>query len=285
MDEMMKVYEPKTLIYDPYSNSRFKAHTNVVDELKKFDEELKARSNLEKRPQIHEEESKWKFFFDAEVWKEVFHENAVREQELDKKHPWVEILHRWATVLCAGLLCIALVFWAINAYAEHTAEEYGKTVAAQKDDEHQAYIDQQEADRRAAEESLEKLMIANATIKAKCGYGSRNFKEKYNYGDADFQTLYQCIDNRLKNGMYAGMTIEEIVFQEGQFIASYDTNPSEDYYFNLAMKSERLKHEREINNLPEPVGSDYVYAIYTEHGIYLANDPKAPAYTWWRYSE
>lgn len=261
MDENIRIYAP----------NKFE---DVVKRIEKYDHETKQAS-----------ESKWKYFFDWKVWKEVIHENAEREQALDKKHPWVEILHRWVTLLCCVLLAMALGLWAINTYAEHTAEEYGKTVADQKDQEHQAYIDQQEADKKAAEESLEKLMIANATVKAKCGYGSRNFKEKYNYGDADFQTLYQCIDNRMKNGMYAGMTIEEIVFQEGQFIASYDTNPPDKYYFDLAMKSERLKHEREVNGLPEPVGSDYVYAIYTPHGIFLANDPDAPAYTYWHYSE
>jgi hypothetical protein len=81
--------------------------------------------------------------------------------------------------------------------------------------------------------------------------------------------------------MYAGMSIEDIVYQDGQFISSYDTNPVQDYYFNLAMKSERAKQ----NQVSEPVGSDFVYAIYTPHGIFLANDPKAPAYTWWHYSE
>lgn len=285
MDETMKIYEPGTLVYDPYSRTHFATHANVVDELKKFDEELKSRVEKEVKTPSHVKESKWKFFFDWKVWKEVIHENAERERALDKKHPWVEIVHRWVTLLCCVLLAVALGIWAINTYAEHTAEEYGKTVADQKDQEHQAYIDQQEADRKAAEESLENLMKNNATAKAKCGYGSRNFKEKYNYSDADYLTLYQCIDNRLKNGMYAGMTIEEIVFQEGQFIASYDTNPPDKYYFDLAMKSERLKHEREVNGLPEPVGSDYVYTIYTPHGIFLANDPDAPAYTWWHYSE
>ena len=110
MDETMKIYEPRTL---------------VVDELKRFDEELKARTAKEAKTPSHIKESKWKFFFDWNVWKDVFHENAEREQALDKKHPWVEILHRWITLLCVALLCVALIFWAINAYAEHTAEEYG----------------------------------------------------------------------------------------------------------------------------------------------------------------
>ena len=127
--------------------------------------------------------------------------------------------------------------------------------------------------------------LGSGTGKIKLSVVYGNFIEKYNYSDADFMTLYQCVDNRLKNKMYFGMTIDEIVFKEGQFIASYDTNPVQDYYFNLAMKSERLKNDREMQGLPEPVGSDYVYTIYTQHGIYLANDPNAPAYTWWRYSE
>lgn len=266
MDETMKIYEPRTL---------------VVDELKRFDEELKARTAKEVKVPSHIKESKWKFFFDWNVWKDVFHENAEREQELDKKHPWVEILHRWITVLCLVLLCIAFVIWGINVYTERTAQAYAASEVEKKEAEHQAFLAQMEADKIAEQESIENVMKSNAQAKAKLAYGSRNFVEKYNYGDSDFRTLYQCVDNRLKNKMYAGMTIEEIVFQEGQFISSYDTNPVQDYYFNLAMKSEQAK----LNQVSEPVGSDYVYAIYTPHGIYLANDPKAPAYTWWRYSE
>ena len=233
--------------------------------------------------------SKWKKFYDylsdGKTWKNVFDDQAKETHELEQKYPWYEILHRWIIALCIFGLFISFIAWGINIYTERTAQAYADSVAAQKDAEHQAYIAQQEADRQAAKQSLENLMKANAQVKAKLGYGSRNFIEKYNYSNADFMTLYQCVDNRLKNKMYLGMTIDEIVFKEGQFIASYDTNPVRDYYFNLAMKSERLKNERETEGLPEPVGSDYIYTIYTPHGIYLANDPDAPAYTWWRYSE
>ena len=239
------------------------------------------------KPIIHK--SKWKKFYeyvtDWTVWKSVFEGQAKETRELGKKYPWFPIMYNWLIVALILGLFASFCIWGVNIHTEKTAVAYAEAVAEQKDAEHRAYIAQQEADRLAAEQSLENLMKSNAQVKAKLGYGSRNFVEKYNYSDADFMTLYQCVDNRLKNKMYLGMTIDEIVFKEGQFIASYDTNPVQGYYFNLAMKSERLKNDREMQGLPEPVGSDYVYTIYTQHGIYLANDPNAPAYTWWRYSE
>lgn len=234
-------------------------------------------------------ESKWKtvwaYVTDWKVWKSVLERQAKETRELGKKYPWFPIMYNWLIVVLIVALFASFCIWGVNIHTEKTAVAYAEAVAEQKDAEHQAYIAQQEADRLAAEQSLENLMKSNAQVKAKLGYGSRNFIEKYNYSDTDFMTLYQCVDNRLKNKMYLGMTIDEIAFKEGQFIASYDTNPVQDYYFNLAMKSERLKNNRETEGLPEPVGSDYVYTIYTQHGIYLANDPNAPAYTWWRYSE
>jgi hypothetical protein len=225
--------------------------------------------------------SKWKYFFDKNVWKDTFAHQSDETHELNQKHPWFPIFYNWLILLLVLGLFASFGIWAVNIYTEKTAIAYADEIAAQKDAEHQAFLAQQEADRIAEQQSVENLMKLNAQAKAKLAYGSRNFIEKYHYGDSDFMTLYQCVDNRLKNKMYTGMTIEDIVFQDGQFIASYDTNPVQDYYFNLAMKSERLKQ----NQVSEPVGSDFVYAIYTEHGIYLANDPKAPAYTWWHYSE
>lgn len=246
----------------------------------------------EKRPEpqpkgrnTDQTESKWKFWCDGKLWTEVAERKQQAIRELQLKYPWFSLMYNWLVVFVVFALFVSFGIWGVNVHTKNVATAYAEEVAEQKDAEHQAFLDQQEADRKAEEESLENLMKNNATIKAKLGYGSRNFKDNKNYSESDFMTLYQCLDNRLKNSMYAGMTIEEIAFQEGQFIASYNTNPSQDYYFNLAMKSERLKHEREVEKLPEPVGSDYVYTIYTDHGLYLANDPKAPAYTWWHWSE
>ena len=269
MDENIKIYTRRNQM-----NLPMLSYEETMEQMQKYDENIKQSSN-----------SKWKYFFDKKIWKLVLEENYKREYELNQKYPWFEILHRWFIVLLIGLLFASFIIWGINVYTERTAQAYAAEQVEQKEAEHQAFLAQMEADKQAELESIENVMKSNAKVKAKLGYGSRNFVEKYHYGDADFMTLYQCVDNRLRNSMYSGMTIEEIVFQKDQFIASYDTNPSEDYYYNLALKSERLKHERELDGRPEPVGSDFVYTIYTPHGIFLANDPKAPAYTWWHYSE
>lgn len=225
--------------------------------------------------------SKWKFFFDAKVWKDVFKDEAKRVCELNQKHPWYEILHNWITAICVFLLFVSFGVWGLNIYTERAAQAYAASEVQKKEDEHQAFLAQMEADKIAEQESIENVMKNLAMLEAKIGYGSRNFIEKYNYGDADFETLFQCFKNRMKNPMYAGMTAEEIAFQEGQFVGAYDTNPVQDYYFNLAMRFEQAN----LNRVSEPVGSDYVYAVYTPHGIYLTNDLKAPEYTWWHYSE
>lgn len=272
MDETIKIYNPIKRFATPPISAK-----PVMAEIAKS--EKKEYSHLKKT------ESKWKYFFDPDLWKDVLERDSRKRRELHAKYPWVPITFNWIMVVLVILLFVSFIIWGVNIHTERTAIAYAETVAEQKDAEHQAFLAQMEADKKAAEESLERLMQKNATAKAKLGYGSRNFKDKFNYGDDDFMTLFQCVDNRLKNSMYAGMTIEEIVFQDGQFVASFDTNPSQDYYYNLAMKSERLKQEREVQGLPEPVGSDYVYAIYTGHGIYLSNDPKAPQYTWWHYHE
>ena len=275
MDETVKIYTPIK-------------HFDNLDgfgmEKKEEKSEPKPKLDLHKSNGKHSDpnNSKWKFiWFDKETLKQTINEKAAEVHELEKKYPWYDILYNWVCALLVVVLFVSFGIWGVDIHTKRTAQAYADSVAAQKDAEHQAFIAQQEADKLAAEQSLENIMKANAQVKAKLAYGSRNFIEKYNYSDADFMTLYQCIDNRLKNSMYTGMTIDEIAFQEGQFIASFDTNPVQDYYFNLAMKSERLKQAQ----VSEPVGTDYVYTIYTPHGIFLANDPKAPAYTWWRYSE
>ena len=275
MDEV-KIYNPMRAFPNTIPVT---SKPKIADYIKSKSEEVKAPKKS--KAKISRKNSKWKYFFDWKLWKEVFDEGDNERRELNAKYPWFPIMYNWLIVVIVLVLFVSFGIWSIDIHTEKTAIAYATAVAEQKDAEHQAFIAQQEADRKAAEESLENLMKTNAQVKAKLGYGSRNFIDKYHYGDSDIMTLYQCLDNRMNNSMYTGMTIDEIAFQEGQFIASYDTNPVQDYYFNLAMKSERLKNDR----VSDPVGTDYVYTIYTEHGLYLANDPKAPAYTWWHYSE
>lgn len=263
MDEMIRIYHPE-------------ASKTVVDELKEA-----SRERSPKKPsRNHMKNSKWNFLGDETIWKEILAEESKKRKELNQKYPWFEILYNWKLALCVTALFVSFIIWGVNIRTEQTAVAYATAAVAQKEAEYQAIRDQEEADRKAEEESLQKKMIHNAQLKAQIGYGSRNFIDKYHYGDDDFMTLYQCIDNRLKNPIYSGMTIDEIVNQEKQWVGYFQSNPIQDYYYNLAMRSEEATHTR----VSQPVGSDYIYAIYTEHGIYLANDPDAPAYTWWHYS-
>lgn len=271
MDETVRIYNP------------VKPHDNKIHYEKPFVEPEEKKVKRVKKASKHtaQKESKWKFWFDLSTMKEVVTEQSKKTSELAQKYSIHVIGYRWFTALAVIALFVSFGIWGINIRTERKVAVAYAEATAVKEAEHQAFVDQQEADKIAQQTAVETVMKTNAQAKARLAFGSRNFIEKYHYGDADFMTLYQCIDNRLQNSMYSGMSIEEIAFQDGQFIASYATNPVEDYYFNLAMKSERAKLDRDS----QPVGSDYVYAVYTPHGIYLTNDPKSPEYTWWHYSE
>ena len=271
MDEAVRIYNPVS------------HHDNKIHYEKPFVEPEEKKVKLMRKQSKHasKKDSKWKFWFDLNTMKEVVNEQSKRTNELAQKYSIHVIGYRWFMALAVIALFISFGIWGIDIHTEHAVAYAEAAVTEKKDAEHQAFVAQQEADKEAQKTAIETVMKKNAQAKARLGYGSRNFKETYNYSDADFLTLYQCVDNRLKNGMYTGMSIEKIVFQDGQFIASYETNPVEDYYYNLAMKSERAKLDR----VSQPVGIDYVYAVYTPHGIFLTNDPKSPEYTWWHYSE
>ena len=277
MDEVIKIYDPKIRQIFGETNAEKKKPAKKLSSGGSHSE----NSAISGKSDSHSENSKWKFWFDGKTMMDIIEEHEAGLKQLDHKHPWVYILRNWAATALVVALFISFGIWGLNIHTERKAVAYAEAAVAVNEAEHRAYLNQVEADRKAQAESLENVMQHNAQVKAKLGYGSRNWIEKYHYGDNDFMTLYQCVDNRLKNSMYEGMTIDEIVMQEGQFISCYESNPVQDYYYNLAMKSERAKQSA----VSQPVGSDYVYAVYTPHGIYLTNDPKSPEYTWWHYSE
>ena len=278
MDETVRIYQPKNNDRILFENVDKYAEQEPPKKAKKPKKESREPSHVVKRKP--EKNSKWKFWTDGGLWKDVVNEQSAKVRELGQKYTFAGVLYNWLFVVMATALFVSFGVWGVNIHVDQAVAHAEENTAAIKDAEYQAIEEQREADKRAEEQSLMNQMRHNAEVKARIAYGSRNFIDVYNYSDADFMTLYQCIDNRLKNAIYEGMTIDEIAEQENQWVGYFKTNPVEDYYFNLALKSEEAKQ----NRISEPVGTDYIYTIYTPHGLYLTNDPKAPQYTYWRCS-
>ena len=197
--------------------------------------------------------------------KHSIEENEARIHELNERYPWIQIFTRWICVALSILFIGACVWWGMDISARNKAEAaYNEKVNAfYQEQETKAEANRQAA--LAAQKSEEALMKENAKWKAKVLYGARNFEDKYGYTKADFLTLCQCIDNRCA---FYGMTVEEVVRQEGQWVGYYDSNPGDvDKYYKIALESERTKASQET----KPISSDYVYAYYTDRGIYLSN--------------
>lgn len=215
----------------------------------------------------------------CEVIEGVFEDIEDKNRRLRQKYPMFDIIYNWIIVgLIVGLF-ISFILWGIQIHTDKTADTAVATALAAYQSEQQAVADAEEAERQAALNSKENQMKLNAKYKTKVLYGARNFEEKYGYTEADYLTLCQCMDNRAD---YYGMSIKEVVEQPGQWVGYYDTNPDDiDKFYKIALKSEQLKEERETR----PISSDYVYAYYTDRGIYLSDEYNSEhPFTWWRYS-
>jgi hypothetical protein len=218
--------------------------------------------------------------YELEIMKKVINERDAETRELIKKYPIVIKIYNFIYLICAIIIAIYCAGCGYTSHVNNVAEQKAEVVLASYQAEQEAIRQSELAAQLAAENTIEKQMEHNARIKAKIAYGSHNFIEKYNYSDADFMTLYQCIDNRLQHRNYPN-TIDEIADMPNQWVGYAAENPVLDYYYRLAMKSE----ENKLNQTFSPVDSNKIYIVYTEHGMFLTDDPNAPGYTWWRYSE
>lgn len=212
--------------------------------------------------------------------KKILDEQDKATRELTKKYPIVPKVYNFIYLICIIIIGIYCAGCGYVSHVNNIAEQRAEVVLASYQAEQEAIRQSEIAAQLAAENSVKKQMEHNAQIKAKIAYGSRNFREKYNYSDADFMTLYQCIDNRLQHRNYPD-TVDEIADMPNQWVGYAPENPVLDYYYKLAIKSE----ENKLNQTSSPVDSNKIYIVYTEHGMYLTDDPNAPGYTWWRYSE
>ena len=270
MDEAIRIYEPevpeaKELLLS-FKGRHLKAEEPAEEPEETFETFLKPSvteiwkpTEPEKKPFIPNHESR------TDSLKRAIEENELRIHELNECYPWVQIFARWICAALSILFIGACVWWGMDISARNKAEAaYDEKVNAfYQEQESKAEADRQAA--LAAQNSEEAIMKENAKWKAKVLYGARNFEDKYGYTKADFLTLCQCIDNRCA---FYGMTVEEVIKQPDQWVGYYDSNPSDvDKYYKIALESERTKAEQET----KPVGEDFVYAYYTDRGIYLSN--------------
>lgn len=270
MDEAIRIYEPeipeaKELLLS-FKGRHLKAEEPAEEPEKTFETflkpsvpEIRKPTEPEKKPLIPDHESR------IDSLKRTIEENELRIHELNECYPWVQIFARWICAALSILFIGACVWWGMDISAKNKAEAaYDEKVNAfYQEQESKAEADRQAA--LAAQNSEEAIMKENAKWKAKVLYGARNFEDKYGYTKADFLTLCQCIDNRCT---FYGMTVEEVVKQPDQWVGYYDSNPADvDKYYKIALESEKTKAEQET----KPVGADFVYAYYTDRGIYLSN--------------
>lgn len=251
MDESMKVYLPR-------NTSLVESHTELAE-------------TLYFRPQTR-----------METLRAVIEEEDRKMAEFEEAHPNFLKIYRGVMGFMIILVVISLIVWGIQVGINNKVESHAAAALADYDAKLQA--EKEAAQLQAQQEAFvqlnseENLMRENAKVQAKLLYGIRNFEEKYGYGESDLMTYLQCVDNRVQNGSYPN-TVTDVVTQKDQWIGYFDSNPVIDKYYQIALKFEKAKRDREA----DPVSSDYVYAMTTERGIYLSDEFNSQhPYTWWR---
>lgn len=212
-------------------------------------------------------------WFSIDIFKEVLAEHSIRSKKLNKKHPWFEILYNWILALVIIALTISLIVWGISVYADKKAESLA-SIALQNYQEELRFIEETKQAELAAEAALEENIIkSQATDAAKMIYGIRNFIEKYGYSTSDLKTYVRCAIDRydFNNG---SVDFHEIVAQDGQFLAYYETNPVLDEYYKIAYEEISTWH----NETSKPWDSSFRFAELREDGIWLTNEFGANGY-------
>ena len=252
--EVKREAEPDEIIEEMKEQERAERKRFIMEELVHYREP-------EQQP---EPKKPWRKETYLESLQGVLEERRKKEADMNFRHPWFNLMYNWVIVVLVVALFASFWWWGARIRKDNREASIRATAYA----EFQAEQDAKEEEARqavlAAQKSEEAIMKKNAELKAKVLYGARNFEEKYGYTKADFLTLCQCIDNRTA---FYGMTVEEVVEQPEQWVGYYATNPVVDKYYKIALESEQAKQNRET----KPTSADYVYAYYTDRGIYLSN--------------
>ena len=211
-----------------------------------------------------------------ETLQAVLHERADRERELVSRHPMVPVFCNWAILFMAIALVISLIIWGVDITIRHKADEM--TAQAMEERELQeAEARQAEQERLAAlAKTKEATIKSQATDCAKALYGINKFIDKYGYTENDLRTYLRCAFNRAEA---RGKPLDEILYEEGQFLACNQSNPVLTDLYEIAKAAVTDWHNEE----QKPCDLSYQFAELTPNGIYLKNDIHADGYArrWW----
>lgn len=208
-----------------------------------------------------------------ELLREITAEYREKEQNMLFRHPWFSFYYNWLILFIVIAFAISCVLWAIDIHTERREVSAAATALAEYQAEEQKKADARAAELAAAQMSEEAIVDRWAKAGAKMLYGIRNFRDKYNYNDSDYETYLQCVWDRYLFGNKL-TDIVTIIEQKDQFVGYYDTNPILDelYEFSKEFFTAKL-HETKLACDPS-----YRYAELTPQGIYLVSEFGANGY-------
>ena len=204
---------------------------------------------------------------------EIDAEYTRQIQNMRFRHRKAHDLYKLAVYLIVLALSVSLYSWGLDVWAQRRADQQTADARVLWNAELAAKEDARAAKLAAAQKSEEAILDRWASAGAKLLYGIRNFKEKYNYSDSDYETYLQCVYNRYLFGNKL-TDIPVIIAQKDQFIGFYDTNPVLDDLYRISYTFFEAKlHETFLACDPS-----YRFAELTPKGIYLVNQFGADGY-------
>ena len=205
--------------------------------------------------------------------REVTAEKTEKERILRFRYPWFDVAYNWLIVALVISFGISCIIWAVNIHTDKKAASVASTALAQYQEEERAKAEAQAAELAAAQKSEEAVLDRWANAGAKMLYGIRNFKDKYNYSETDYETYLQCVWNRYLYGNSL-TDVEMIISQKDQFLGYYDTSPVLDDLYRISKEFFTAKlHETSLACDPS-----YRFAELTPKGIYLVSEFGADGY-------
>ena len=208
------------------------------------------------------------------ILQEIFEERAAQEALLRWKHKWADIFYNWVITCVVVAMFFSFGQWGMDIHNRNT-------FAAGQQDAYAA-IEAERAVQQEAEAEAEKLaaaedaalQIQEAQAVARAWFGIRLITAKYHYTVEDLYTYAYCAVNR---AAATGKTIMEVLAEPGQFTAYSVHNDLDTDLYNLALQFIADLH---AGKLPK-CDVKFRYAVLSEMGIWLVDDPGKPVPERW----